>query len=142
MLRGVVEYLQGCGPVTTTRGDDDTAVGSDRYEIDGSVYTVHPLAAALPPMREDQYRELVDKIQRYGLPPEPVYVRGQQILAHRDLLRAAHEAGVSVRLEPVSEDFDVYRFFLSMVRDMPLLSQSQRAACGARLLRSFSSDER
>ncbi len=121
-----------------TTGDDrgSGVVGpeeSERYEVDGVTYEVHPAARLFPRLEGKQFDELLYDISMNGL-REPVFVRGLEIVDGRNRLRAALRAGVTVRFEELGGDVDVYAFVASANLHRRHLTTSQRAMIAVRLM--------
>ena len=117
-----------------TTGDDrgSGVVGpeeSERYEVDGVTYEVHPAARLFPRLEGKQFDELLYDISMNGL-REPVFVRGLEIVDGRNRLRAALRAGVTVRFEELGGDVDVYAF-VGLGKSSPATSDDI-AACDDR----------
>ena len=121
-----------------TTGDDrgSGVVGpeaTERYEVEGVTYEVHPAARLFPRLEGKQFDELFYDIAMNGL-REPVVVRGLEIVDGRNRLRAARRAGVTVRFEELGDDVDVYGFVASANLYRRHLTTSQRGMIAVRLV--------
>ena len=121
-----------------TTGDDrgSGVVGheaTERYEVEGVTYEVHPAARLFPRLEGKQFDELFYDIAMNGL-REPVVVRGLEIVDGRNRLRAARRAGGTVRFEELGDDVDVYGFVASANLYRRHLTTSQRGMIAVRLV--------
>ena len=110
-------------------GQDTEALavtGSEKYEIDGVTYSVHPGAALLPLLEGPSFVEFVADVKARGI-LDPVAYQGRVIIDGRTRVRAGLAAGVPVPLVELDAGIDVYAHIASKNVHRRHLKPSQRA---------------
>jgi N6-adenosine-specific RNA methylase IME4/ParB-like chromosome segregation protein Spo0J len=95
-------------------------------------YSIHPYAAALPVMSEDDLAALTASIQRNGM-HEPIRLYNKQILDGRHRYQACLDLGITPKILPwEGEDEAALAYVMAMNVNRRALSVSQRAILAAR----------
>ena len=94
-------------------------------------YEVHPLADAMPPLRKQDYQELLADVQTNGL-VDPITLFEDKILDGRNRLRACQEAGIEPRYVKFKGN-DPAAFVIAKNIKRRHLSSSQRAMAVAKM---------
>ena len=104
----------------------------EHYTIDGTVYTVHPIARLFPLIEGKDFDELVADVKDRGV-RHPVIRRETVIIDGRNRVRAALVCGAKVPFEDLPEFEHPARVILTENIHTRLLTTSQRAALAARI---------
>ena len=104
----------------------------ERYTIDGTVYTVHPIARLFPLIEGDDFDALVADVKDRGV-RHPVIRRGTVIIDGRNRVRAALACGAKVPFEDLPEFEHPARVILTENIHTRTMTPSQKAALAARI---------